>query len=38
MSEDGKTATIGTGVKAKEVMNTLWAAGKQTGVRLFFEG
>jgi hypothetical protein len=38
MSEDGKTATIATGVNAKEVMDALWAAGKQTGVRLFFEG
>ncbi|KXH50716.1 hypothetical protein CSIM01_01565 [Colletotrichum simmondsii] len=30
ISEDGETATIGGGASVKEVVNTLWAAGKQT--------
>ncbi|UQC79355.1 uncharacterized protein CLUP02_04834 [Colletotrichum lupini] len=32
LSEDGETATIGGGASVKEVVNTLWAAGKQTGI------
>lgn len=32
ISEDGETATIGGGANVKEVVNTLWAAGKQTGM------
>jgi FAD/FMN-containing dehydrogenase len=31
VSHDGKTATIGGGARVKEVVDTLWAAGKQTG-------
>ncbi|KAF4457591.1 6-hydroxy-D-nicotine oxidase [Fusarium albosuccineum] len=30
IAEDGKTATIGGGASVKKVVNTLWAAGKQT--------
>ncbi|KAJ3948381.1 uncharacterized protein N0V96_002630 [Colletotrichum fioriniae] len=32
ISEDGETATIGGGASVKEVVSTLWAAGKQTGI------
>jgi len=32
ISPDGKTAISGGGVKVKEVVDTLWAAGKQTGI------
>lgn len=32
VSEDGKTATIGGGIKAREVTDALWAVGKQTGI------
>ncbi len=31
ISLDGQTATIGGGAKAKEVIDALWAAGKQSG-------
>ena len=31
MSPNGKTAKIGGGIKAKELMDTLWDVGKQTG-------
>ena len=31
IAKDGKTATIGGGVIAKNLTDTLWAAGKQTG-------
>jgi FAD/FMN-containing dehydrogenase len=31
INPDGRTATIGGGAKSKEVITTLWAAGKQTG-------
>lgn len=31
ISADGKTVTVGGGVKVKELIDTLWAAGKQTG-------
>ena len=30
ISSDGNTATIGGGVKAKEVIDALWAANKQS--------
>ena len=32
ISEEGDVATIGGGVKVKEVIDALWSAGKQTGV------
>jgi hypothetical protein len=32
ITEGGDFATIGGGVKAKDVMDALWSAGKQTGV------
>lgn len=35
ISSDGKTATIGGGVKVKEVTDALWAASKQTGMLSF---
>lgn len=35
ISTDGKSATIGGGVKAKEVTDALWAANKQTGTLKF---
>lgn len=31
IASDGKTATIGGGVISKDLTDTLWAAGKQTG-------
>jgi FAD/FMN-containing dehydrogenase len=31
ISADGQTVTVGGGVKAKELTDALWAAGKQTG-------
>jgi FAD/FMN-containing dehydrogenase len=31
ISADGKTVTVGGGVKVKELTDALWAAGKQTG-------
>lgn len=31
IASDGKTATIGGGIKSKELTDFLWAAGKQTG-------
>jgi FAD/FMN-containing dehydrogenase len=31
IAADGQTATFGGGVRAKNVTDTLWAAGKQTG-------
>jgi AICAR transformylase/IMP cyclohydrolase PurH len=31
IAKDGKTVTIGGGVISKNVTDTLWAAGKQTG-------
>lgn len=31
IAKDGKTATIGGGVIAKNLTDALWAAGKQTG-------
>lgn len=31
IAEDGKTATFGAGILSKDVTDSLWAAGKQTG-------
>mgnify|MGYP001568749054 CR=1 FL=1 len=31
IAKDGQTVTIGGGVMSKNVTDTLWAAGKQTG-------
>lgn len=31
IATDGQTVTIGGGVMSKNVTDTLWAAGKQTG-------
>ncbi len=31
IAKDGKTVTLGGGVLSKNVTDTLWAAGKQTG-------
>lgn len=31
IASDGQTVTIGGGVMSKNVTDTLWAAGKQTG-------
>jgi hypothetical protein len=31
VAKDGQTATFGGGVNSKQVTDTLWAAGKQTG-------
>jgi FAD/FMN-containing dehydrogenase len=33
IAADGKTATFGAGILAKDVIDGLWAAGKQTGKR-----
>ena len=37
IAKDGKTATIGGGVMSKNLTDTLWAAGKQTGERAYDE-
>ena len=37
VAADGKTATFGGGVLAKQVTDGLWAAGKQTGRIFFFQ-
>lgn len=34
IAADGKTATFGGGIMAKNVTDALWAAGKQTGKSL----
>ena len=34
INPDGRTVTIGGGAESKEVISTLWAAGKQTGESL----
>lgn len=31
ISKDGKSVTVGGGVNSKNLTDTLWAAGKQTG-------
>ena len=31
IASDGKSATIGGGIRSKDLTDTLWAAGKQTG-------
>lgn len=31
IAQDGKTAKIGGGIRAKNLTDALWAAGKQTG-------
>lgn len=35
IAKDGKTATIGGGVMSKNLTDTLWAAGKQTGKAMY---
>jgi hypothetical protein len=32
IAKDGKTVTVGGGINSKKVTDSLWAAGKQTGV------
>lgn len=32
IAQDGKTVTVGGGINSKKVTDSLWAAGKQTGV------
>lgn len=34
IASDGKSATIGGGIKSKALTDALWAAGKQTGILL----
>jgi hypothetical protein len=36
VSPDGKSVTMGRGVKAKEVTDILWAVSKQTGKFLLY--
>jgi phosphoribosylformimino-5-aminoimidazole carboxamide ribonucleotide (ProFAR) isomerase len=31
IAKDGKSVTVGGGINSKNLMDTLWAAGKQTG-------
>jgi hypothetical protein len=32
IAKDGKSVTVGGGINSKKVTDTLWAAGKQTGM------